>query len=49
MVFTANHLSHFMLTNLLLPDLEKTKSVISCVLYCCLVVVVVIVVIIVNR
>lgn len=23
MVFTANHLSHFMLTNLLLPDLEK--------------------------
>ena len=25
MVFTANHLSHFLLTNLLLGDLEKTS------------------------
>ncbi len=26
MVFTANHLSHFLLTNLLLPDLEKSNG-----------------------
>ena len=26
MVFTANHLSHFLLTNLLMPDLEKTSG-----------------------